>query len=105
MAESPAKTEDSAPEDTAGEDSVDEAQESVATLKGAGPNALTQDEKMVGKTLKKSSALTEGDLAAVNSRKGLLQLLDTKKVNVEKALVKLRYEQELEKLQIELVKL
>ncbi len=109
MAESPAKTEDSVPaeasKNTTVEEGSDQAPESVATLKGAGPNALTQEEKIVGKTLKKSSTLTEEDLAAVNSKKGLLQLLDTKKVNVEKALIKLRYEQELEKLQIELVKL
>jgi polyphosphate kinase 2 len=67
------------------------------------PSALTQEEKRVGKTLKK--ALTEEDLTQVNSKKGLLQLLATKNVNVDKALLKLRYEQELEKLQIELVKL
>ena len=68
-------------------------------------NALTQDEKLVGKTLKKNVHLTEEELLEVNSKEGLLQLLTTKKVNVSKALVKLRYEQELEKLQIELVKL
>jgi len=68
-------------------------------------NALTQEEKLLGKTLKKSVHLTPEELAAVNSRKGLFQLLSTKNVNVEKALIKLRYEQELEKLQIQLVKL
>ncbi len=68
-------------------------------------NALTQEEKLLGKTLKKNVHLTPDELAAVNSRKGLFQLLSTKNVNVEKALVKLRYEQELEKLQIQLVKL
>jgi len=77
----------------------------VAPIKGAGENALTQEEKLVGKTLKKTMQLSEEDLAAVNTKKGLLQLLDTKNVNVNKALIKLRYEQELEKLQIELVKL
>ena len=77
----------------------------VAPLKGAGENALTQEEKQVGKSLKKAMQLSEADLAAVNTKKGLLQLLDTKNVNVDKALIKLRYEQELEKLQIELVKL
>ena len=66
---------------------------------------LTQEEKILGRTLKKSADLTTEDLEAVNTRKGLLQLLSTKNVNVEKALIKLRYEQELEKLQIELVKL
>ncbi len=68
-------------------------------------NALTQDEKQVGKALKKTVDLTQDELAEVNSRKGLLQLLSSKNVNVSKALVKLRYEQDLEKLQIELVKL
>lgn len=76
-----------------------------STVVSGGGNALTQEEKMVGKTLKKSVYLSNKDLKAVNSKKGLLQLLDTKNVDVEKALVKLRYEQELEKLQIELVKL
>jgi len=41
----------------------------------------------------------------VTSKKGLLKLLGTKKINARKALVKLRYEEELEKLQIEMVKL
>ncbi len=68
-------------------------------------NALTQEEKLVGKTLKKNVNLTHEELAEINSKKGLLQLLSTKNVNVDKALVKLRYEQELERLQIELVKL
>jgi polyphosphate kinase 2 (PPK2 family) len=80
--------------------------ETVTPINRSRPaNALTQEEKIVGKTLKETVYLSETDLAAVNSKKGLLQLLDTKNVNVEKALIKLRYEQELEKLQIELVKL
>jgi len=69
------------------------------------PTKLTQEEKILGKTLKKASTFTNKELAAVSSKKGLLQLLGTKNVNVEKALLKLRYEQELEKLQMELVKL
>ena len=69
------------------------------------PTKLTQEEKILGRTLKKASTFTNKELAAVSSKKGLLQLLGTKKVNVEKALLKLRYEQELEKLQMELVKL
>ena len=68
-------------------------------------NALTSQEKIVGKTLKKEMKLSQEELEQINSKKGLLQLLSTKKVNAKKALVKLRYEQELEKLQIELVKL
>jgi len=70
-----------------------------------GRNALTEEEKLVGKTLKKSVALTEEELTEVNSKKGLLQLLSTKNVNINKALIKLRYEQELQQLQVELVKL
>lgn len=78
----------------------------IATLKQSPPGTpLTREEKIVGKTLKKTMPLSEEDLASVNTKKGLLQLLSTKNVNVTKALVKLRYEQELEKLQIELVKL
>lgn len=68
-------------------------------------NALTQEEKLVGKSLKNNINLTQEELREINSKKGLMQLLNTKNVNVEKALIKLRYEQELEQLQIELVKL
>ncbi len=68
-------------------------------------NALTDDEKLVGKSLKKNVQLTSDELQELNTRKGLLELLSSKKVNARKALVKLRYEQELERLQIELVKL
>ncbi len=92
------------------DDRVQESTESEYRLGSSEPksgegNALTQEEKLVGKTLKKNVQLTAEELTAVNTKKGLLQLLSTKKVNVKKALVKLRYEQELEKLQIELVKL
>ena len=79
--------------------------DNVATLKSPAGTPLTQEEKIVGKTLKKTMPLSEEDLVAVNTKKGLLKLLGTKKVDVNKALVKLRYEQELEKLQVELVKL
>lgn len=76
----------------------------IAPVSGNG-NALTNDEKHVGKSLKKHIALDEEELAAIQTRKGLLELLGRKKINVKKTLVKLRYEQELEKLQIELVRL
>ncbi len=68
-------------------------------------SALTQEEKIVGKTLKKNIVLSEEELREINTREGLIQLLSSKNINVKKALVKLRYEQELEKLQIELVRL
>ncbi len=76
----------------------------AVTTRSGGGNALSNDEKLVGKTFKKTG-LTAEELAEVNSKKGLLELLKTKKINANKALVKLRYEEELEKLQIELVKL
>jgi len=76
----------------------------AVALRSGGGNALSDDEKLVGKTFKKSG-LTAEELAEVNSKKGLLELLKTKNINAGKALVKLRYEEELEKLQIELVKL
>jgi hypothetical protein len=50
----------------------------------AAGNGLSQDEKQVGKSLKKNVHLSEEELDAVNSREGLLKLLDTKKVNVKK---------------------
>jgi len=68
-------------------------------------NRLSDQEKILGRTLKRSVQLTNEELAAVSSKKGLLELLDTKNIDVRKALVKLRYEQELERLQIELVRL
>jgi polyphosphate kinase 2 len=73
--------------------------------KSGGDNALTQDEKRVGKTLKKNVYLTNDELLKINTREGLMQLLSSKNVNIRKTLTKLKYEQELEKLQIEMVRL
>jgi len=69
------------------------------------PTRLSAEEKRVGKTLKKNIRLTPEELSQVNTKKGLIQLLTSRKINVSKALVKLRYEQQLELLQMELVKL
>ena len=77
----------------------------VLVTEASTPTHLTQDEKRLGKTLKKSLKLTAEELAALNTKKGLIKLLMSKNVNVDKALVKLRYEQQLELLQMELVKL
>ena len=66
---------------------------------------LTQEEKHVGKALKKNVELTPEELQDINTKAGLVKLLSTKNIDVSKALMKLRYEQELEKLQIELVRL
>ncbi len=68
-------------------------------------NQLTDEEKALGRTLKKSVHLSGEELVAINTKRGLRELLDTKNVDVRKALVKLRYEQELERLQVELVRL
>ena len=49
--------------------------------------------------------LTEDDLRRVNTRKGLIQLLENKAVDIEEVRKTLLYEQELRQLQVELVKL
>ena len=71
----------------------------------ASSHQLSNDDKILGKTLKHQAQLTQDELESINSREGLKQLLASKKINVKKALIKLQYEQELQKLQIELVKL
>ena len=49
--------------------------------------------------------LTEKELRALNSKKGLKKLLSDKNIKIKKVLRDLEYEEELEKLQVELVKL
>ncbi len=49
--------------------------------------------------------LTQEELDVLNSQKGLRQLLDSKNINYKKALNFLKYEAELERLQMELVQL
>jgi polyphosphate kinase 2 len=66
---------------------------------------LTQEEKLVGKTLKKQVQLTEEELTQISTKKALRELLMSKQIDISKTLYKLKYEQELEKLQVELVKL
>jgi polyphosphate kinase 2 (PPK2 family) len=79
--------------------------DTTTTQHHKGTTKLTDEEKIVGRTLKSAVTLTEEELASVNSRPGLVQLLSHKNVDVRKALVKLRYEQELQRLQVELVQL
>jgi len=50
-------------------------------------------------------ALTEDDLRRVNTRKGLIQLLENKAVDIEEVRKTLLYEQELRQLQVELIRL
>jgi polyphosphate kinase 2 len=85
--------------------SDDDRQDHSGNVQDAEDSSLTQEEKILGKTLNKNVKLSNEELAAISTRRGLLELLSTKNVNVKKALIKLRYEQELEKLQVELVKL
>ena len=83
--------------------STDSAPTPISSVKNT--HALTQEEKHIGKTLKKNVELTPDELQDINTKAGLVKLLSTKNIDVSKALMKLRYEQELEKLQIELVRL
>jgi polyphosphate kinase len=53
----------------------------------------------------KNLNLTKEDLSLITSKEGLLKLLKSKKINVKKVLKTLKYEKELDKLQIELLKL
>ena len=50
-------------------------------------------------------ALTDDDLRRINTRKGLIQLLENKAVDIEEVRKILLYEQELRQLQVELVRL
>ncbi len=54
---------------------------------------------------KAESKLTEDDLRRVNTSKGLQSLLKNKDIKIKDVLADLEYEEELEKLQVELVKL
>ncbi len=67
--------------------------------------ALNQEEKRLGKSLKKNVNVTAEELSEVSTRTGLRKLLESKNIDIKKTLIKLRYEEELEKLQIELVRL
>ncbi|MGH1337548.1 MAG: polyphosphate kinase 2 [Aureispira sp.] len=53
----------------------------------------------------KDLPITEQDLERINTKKGYLQLLKKKEVNVEKILDTLKYQEELEALQVELLKM
>ena len=51
------------------------------------------------------SSLTEDDLGRINTRKGLIQLLENRGVDIQEVRKRLLYEEELRQLQVELVKL
>ncbi len=83
----------------------DQAKSKTTVRSAEERDRIEREENLLGKTLNQNVSLTEEELAAINTKKGLLQLLSTKNIDVTKALATLRYERELEKLQIELVKL
>ena len=58
--------------------------------------------KQIGES---GATVTEEDLERINTRKGLLQLLEKKHVDIQEVRKTLLYEQELRQLQVELVKL
>jgi polyphosphate kinase 2 len=61
--------------------------------------------KVVPPAPKTSTQLTPEDLAQISTRKGLVQLLRSKQVDVKRVARALHYERELRQLQVELVKL
>lgn len=63
------------------------------------------DVETVNKNGKKNTVLTNEELSKLSSKDGLIELLKSKHINVEKALRNLQYEEELKALQGELVKL
>jgi polyphosphate kinase 2 len=69
--------------------------------------SATEEASNEGAAKRKSKApvITPDEFARISTKKGLMQLLRQKRYSVKKALNTLTYEQELEKLQIELVKL
>tara|TARA_R110002096_G_scaffold11756_10_gene42862 strand:+ start:759 stop:1745 length:987 start_codon:yes stop_codon:yes gene_type:complete len=76
-----------------------------ASSDARGPATIAKDavEDTLGKSVR--NRLTEKDLAKISSNRGLLTLLRQKGFSTTKALKTLNYEAELEKLQIELVRL
>jgi polyphosphate kinase len=63
--------------------------------------SVGQETKRIGEP---GCALTEDDLRRINTRKGLIQLLESKAVDIEEVRKTLLYEQELRQLQVELVR-
>lgn len=61
--------------------------------------------KPTPKTLKLNPEITSKDLSQINTVRGIKKLLKQKEYNLDKVISNLNYEQELEQLQVELVKL
>ncbi len=64
--------------------------------------AAEQEPRSIGES---GFTLTKNDLRRVNTRKGIIELLENRSVDIQEVLKTLLYEQELRKLQVELVKL
>lgn len=84
-----------------------EAIPTVVPREGDGYQALRRGNgrKATGLIGEPGRALTDDDLRRINTRKGLIQLLENKAVDLEEVLKTLLYEQELQQLQVELVRL
>ena len=72
---------------------------------GDGYQAPAQAEVTAGLIGELGRTLTEDDLRRVNTRRGLLQLIKSKSIDLEDVRKTLLYEQELQQLQVELVRL
>lgn len=72
---------------------------------GYQPPAQATGEVTAGLIGEVGRTLTEDDLRRVNTRRGLLQLIKSKNIDVEEVRKTLLYEQELRQLQVELVRL
>ncbi|MCP4459556.1 MAG: polyphosphate kinase 2 [Cytophagales bacterium] len=69
------------------------------------PTKATSAKPTNGQANKPSTKLTARDLASLNSTGGIKKLLKQKEINLDKVLFNMNYEEELERLQVELVKL
>ncbi len=79
----------------------------VVALKNVDPHENNGDASKVKKLpiSKTENKITSADLVRVNTQKGLRTLLAAKEIRIKDLLTDLEYEEELEKLQVELVKL
>ena len=95
-------------ESTQGSDDNDlEMIHTKVPLEGDGylPSGGASIEKVLKQIGDPDSTLTEDDLRRINTRKGLIQLLDNRGVDLQDVRKRLLYEYELRQLQVELVKL
>lgn len=104
-------SDDKASNDRASNDKASNNRTSISTANGNNGHASSTGEpepdakKKKTQIQKSESKLSEDDLRRVNTNKGLLTLLRTKDIRIKDVMADLEYEEELERLQVELVKL